>query len=151
MAFKDANGKITIDEVAAQKDIANIRSAIQDIQAARDSLREIMYQAQSFSGKTAISIEESSLQLIKEYDKTIQQLNETVTAITSTVDKYRKIDENLNLPNLCRTQIRITLDKTNSVNYFLTKPLGNHHLIFYSNNIKDLQAFLKNSGLKEIK
>ncbi len=62
-----------------------------------------------------------------------------------------KIDENLNLPNLCRTQIRITLDKTNSVNYFLTKPLGNHHLIFYSNNIKDLQAFLKNSGLKEIK
>ena len=95
MAFKDANGKITIDEVAAQKDIANIRSAIQDIQAARDSLREIMYQAQSFSGKTAISIEESSLQLIKEYDKTIQQLNETVTAITSTVDKYRKIDENL--------------------------------------------------------
>ncbi len=62
-----------------------------------------------------------------------------------------KIEENLNLPNVCRTQIRIKLDKTSKVNYFLTKPLGNHHLVFYPQNIKDLQAFLKKSGLKEIK
>ena len=95
MAFKDANGKITIDEVAAQKDINDIRAAIQDLQAARDSLNEIMYQSQSFSGRTATGIEESSLQLIKEYDKMIQQLNNTVTTITNTVEKYRKIDEDL--------------------------------------------------------
>lgn len=95
MAFKDANGRITIDEVAAQKDIANIRATIQYLQAARDSLNEIMYQSQSFSGRTAVGIEESSLQLIKEYDKMIHQLNDTVTNITNTVEKYRKIDEDL--------------------------------------------------------
>ena len=32
MAFKDANGRITIDEVAAQKDVANIHAAIRDLQ-----------------------------------------------------------------------------------------------------------------------
>lgn len=35
--------------------------------------------------------------------------------------------ENLSLYNLCRTQIRLKLDK--SVNYFLTESIGNHHLI----------------------
>lgn len=95
MAFKDSNGRITIDELAAQKDINNIKAAILDLQAARDSLNEIMYQAQSFSGRTAVGIEESSLQLIKEYDKMIQQLNETATTIANTVEKYRKIDEDL--------------------------------------------------------
>ena len=95
MAFKDSNGRITIDELAAQKDINNIKAAILDLQAARDSLNEIMYQAQSLSGRTAVGIEESSLQLIKEYDKMIQQLNETATTIANTVEKYRKIDEDL--------------------------------------------------------
>ena len=35
--------------------------------------------------------------------------------------------ENLSLYNLCRTQIRLKLDK--SVSYFLTRSIGNHHLI----------------------
>lgn len=95
MAFKDANGRITIDEVAAQKDIANIRAAIQDLQAAKDSLTEIKYQAQSFSGRTATGIEESMVQLMKEYDKMILQLNDTVETITNTVEKYKKIDQEL--------------------------------------------------------
>lgn len=95
MAFKDANGRITIDETAVQKDIANIRAAIRDLQAARDSLNEIMYQSQSFSGRTAVSLGESSLQLIKEYDKLILQLENTAATITDTVEKYRRIDEEL--------------------------------------------------------
>lgn len=95
MAFRDSNGKITIDEVAAQKDINHINAAIQDLQAARDSLNEIMHQAQSFSGRTAVSMTEASLQLIREYDRLIRQLNETVTTITNTVEKYRRIDESL--------------------------------------------------------
>lgn len=95
MAFKDSNGRITIDEAAAQKDIANIRAAIQDLQAARDSLNEIMYQSQSFAGNTALGIEGSSRQLINEYDRLIGQLQSTVATISSTVEKYRKIDDEL--------------------------------------------------------
>lgn len=93
MAFKDANGRITIDEVAAQRDIANIQAAIEDLKLARDSVKEIRYQSQSFSGKTAIALEGSSGSLTAEYDKMITQLEETVSLIIAIVEKYRRIDE----------------------------------------------------------
>ena len=102
MAFKDANGRITIDEVAAQKDITSIRAAIQDLQTARDSLSELRYQAQSFSGKTAVSIEETSTLLISEYDKLITYLEETISTINTTVGKYQRIDEEVK--NLINSQ-----------------------------------------------
>ena len=44
--------------------------------------------------------------------------------------------------NLCRTQVKIKLNDEFSVNYFLTKPLGNHHIIFYDTDINKLKAFL---------
>ena len=84
MAFRDSNGKITIDEVAAQKDINYINAAIQDLQAARDSLNEIMHQAQSFSGRTAVSMTECSARLIKEYDSLISQLKNSTDLIQNT-------------------------------------------------------------------
>ena len=93
MSFRDSNGKITIDEVAAQKDINYINAAIQDLQAARDSLNEIMHQAQSFSGRTAVSMTECSARLIKEYDSLISQLKNSTDLIQNTVEKYKKIDE----------------------------------------------------------
>ena len=37
--------------------------------------------------------------------------------------------ENLQLPNLCRTQQRITLDNPADASYFLTRPIGNHHIV----------------------
>ena len=40
------------------------------------------------------------------------------------------------LNKLCRTQVKIKLDQDSSVRYFLTKPLGNHHIIFYEDEIK---------------
>lgn len=93
MAFRDSNGKITIDEVAAKKDINHINAAIQDLQAARDSLNEIMHQAQSFSGRTAVGMTECSARLIKEYDSLIRQLKGSADLIQNTVEKYKKIDE----------------------------------------------------------
>ena len=37
--------------------------------------------------------------------------------------------ENLELPNLCRTQQRIQLDNPADATYFLTHPIGNHHIV----------------------
>ncbi|MBO4814241.1 MAG: hypothetical protein J5523_04715 [Muribaculaceae bacterium] len=37
--------------------------------------------------------------------------------------------ENLQLPNLCRTQQRIRLDNPADATYFLTRPIGNHHIV----------------------
>ena len=44
--------------------------------------------------------------------------------------------------NLCRTQVKIKLDDDCSVNYFLTNPLGNHHIIFYKTDINRLLNYL---------
>ena len=63
-----------------------------------------------------------------------------ILRIASTLDKYviltGEIVKNLNQTNLCRTQILVKLDNDSNVKYFLTKPLGNHHIIFYSNSEK---------------
>lgn len=51
------------------------------------------------------------------------------------------------LNKLCRTQVKIKLDQDSSVRYFLTEPLGNHHIIFYEdetkNNIENLILNIK--------
>ena len=48
--------------------------------------------------------------------------------------------ENLEDPNLCRTQIKIKLD---DVRYFLTNPLGNHHVIIYGHHKKEIEEYIK--------
>ena len=95
MAFIDSNGKITIDEVAAQKDIANIEAAIADLTEARDSINEMMYQSQSFQGKTASAVGEVSALIVKDYNDLIEQLENTKTVIKNTIAHYEKIDEDL--------------------------------------------------------
>ena len=65
--------------------------------------------------------------------------------ISSSLDKYvllkGNIEENLNRYNLCRTQIKVKLE--DDVSYFLTHPLGNHHIVFYDErNVKELTTVL---------
>lgn len=50
-----------------------------------------------------------------------------------------RLIENLNSPAMCRTQIRLHLDAP--VDYFLTRPLGNHHIILPGDHTASLQAF----------
>lgn len=95
MAFKDENGKITIDEIAAQNDIKSIEIAIERLEEARSSIVEIKYKSACFSGKTSVSITEASEQLIKKYDAVISQLKETKEKISSTVYKYQQIDSQM--------------------------------------------------------
>jgi len=45
---------------------------------------------------------------------------------------------NLKEPTLCRTQVKIKLD---NVSYFLTNPLGNHHVIIYGHHKKEIEEF----------
>lgn len=53
-----------------------------------------------------------------------------------------KIIKNLNETNLCRTQIEVEVD--NNIEYFLNRPYGNHHIIFYGNYVKEINDFFKN-------
>ena len=59
-----------------------------------------------------------------------------------------EIVRNLNEPNLCRTQVEVSLPK--GIEYFLTKPLSNHHLIIYGHKANELRNQLTKLGLKEV-
>lgn len=76
----------------------------------------------------------------------------TLIKISSDLKHYfiseGEIIENLNRHDLCRSQIKIHLDK--SVSYFLTAPLGNHHLICYGEHGKELERYLSSIGLESI-
>lgn len=76
--------------------------------------------------------------------------------LSSNLDSYvlieGKIKENLNESNLCRTQIKVDIHSLNDISYFLTKPLGNHHLIFYGDNDDKLilEQYLDKELLRKI-
>lgn len=53
-----------------------------------------------------------------------------------------KIIRNLDDPNLCRTQIEVLFD--NDISNILSKPCGNHHIIFYGKHKKEIEDYLKN-------
>lgn len=68
------------------------------------------------------------------------------------LDKYfissGTIIENTDNANMCRTQIRVKLDKP--VSYFLKKPLGNHHIIIQGNYVDMIEDFLYSNACKSI-
>jgi len=55
------------------------------------------------------------------------------------------ITDNTSYPGLCRTQVRITLDSPDPIdNYFLTSPIGNHHIVIPGHHQQLLSEFVKN-------
>ena len=70
----------------------------------------------------------------------------TVLRLSSDLNNYfieeGKIIKNLDDPNLCRTQIEVEFD--NNIDKLLTKPCGNHHIIFYGRHKKEIEDYLNN-------
>ena len=92
MAFKDENGKITIDEIAAQQDIRNLNKSKESLLTAIDHLKEIVAIAAEFSGNTGTAIGETALQLQKQIQATIDSIDTTSNNIDTTIKKYQAID-----------------------------------------------------------
>ena len=46
-------------------------------------------------------------------------------------------------PDLCRTQLMIRLDDPSQTSYFLTNPIGNHHVIVPGRHADALKALLQ--------
>lgn len=70
---------------------------------------------------------------LDEENVTIFKINNDLTKFVA-IDAY--IKENLNKPNLCRSQIKIKSNE--SLKALLDTPLGNHLLVFYGNHKKEL-------------
>ncbi|MDE6276710.1 MAG: fucose isomerase [Muribaculaceae bacterium] len=49
--------------------------------------------------------------------------------------------ENTDNPSMCRTQVKIRLDE--NVDYFLTRPLGNHHIVLLGDHTERLRRFFE--------
>ncbi len=68
----------------------------------------------------------------------------TIFKLSKDLKKYfaaeGKIIENRREPELCRTQIKVSLD---NFDYFLTDPIANHHLICTGNYRSSLENFFK--------
>ncbi|MBQ9107372.1 MAG: hypothetical protein IJY49_00870 [Clostridia bacterium] len=52
-----------------------------------------------------------------------------------------RILRNLEESNLCRTQIEVAID--NSINYFLTRPYGNHHVVIYGDHADAIHKYMR--------
>lgn len=93
MSFRDSNGRITIDEVVASKDIEKLRISIDHMQSAINLLQEILIQVDGFSGNTGNCIREEASMLLSDIKKSISNTEETIGKIQETVEKYLRIDE----------------------------------------------------------
>lgn len=52
-----------------------------------------------------------------------------------------RILRNLEESNLCRTQIEVSVD--DSINYFLTRPYGNHHVVIYGDHVEAIEEYMQ--------
>ena len=93
MAYHDADGKITIDEAVANRDISHALQAKQDLAQAEAKLKLMLDQTGSFEGETAQALNEKSAQLLARVQKMMAQIDDMVSYTRRVVAHYRAIDE----------------------------------------------------------
>lgn len=92
MAYHDYNGKITIDDVAAARDIQKIRTAMDKLDSARNSMSQLITFASEIKGHTGNAIQSRAQEQKRQLDTMISNLNQTCNAINQTVEKYKRLD-----------------------------------------------------------
>ena len=93
MAYHDADGKITIDEAVANRDISHALQARQSLAEAEAKLKLMLSQTDAFEGETAQALNEKSAQLLARVQKMMAQIDEMVSYTRRVVAHYRAIDE----------------------------------------------------------
>lgn len=78
----------------------------------------------------------------------------TVLKVTGDLSAYYVAEGDLlgcqSSPNLCRTQLLVRLDDADAVSYFLTRPIGNHHVVIPGRQKYLLQELLDSCGAVDI-
>lgn len=93
MAYYDENGKITIDENAAQYDIRQLQRAVECLDNSRRTLNELIRRSAEMQGATGGAINEKTGELKSQIDRMIDRLNETIAFIRRTVAHYQWLDQ----------------------------------------------------------
>ena len=95
MAFYDENGKITIDEVAAQKDVNNLEQLNEILNGIMDTMGQIELMASEFDSETNKGIIEEGMSIKLSLKNLSTQTTLTSDFIKNVVRKYQAIDKNL--------------------------------------------------------
>lgn len=93
MAYRDMNGKVMIDEAAAQADIRQERQAEQILRRAANALQAVQNESNSFQGKTAAAIGERAEQLRRQILNLISDLEDTQNYTQRVVRRYWLLDQ----------------------------------------------------------
>ncbi len=95
MAYFDENGRITIDEDAAAKDIRRLRESAQVLKDSRAAIRSLKNQAGEMQGQISSAILQKANEMEKRQTAMIDKLEETASYIQRVVDRYQKLDEEI--------------------------------------------------------
>ena len=93
MAYRDMNGKVMIDEAAAQADIRQERQAEQILRRAANALQAVQNESNSFQGETAAAIGERAEQLRHQILNLISNLEDTQNYTQRVVRRYWLLDQ----------------------------------------------------------
>lgn len=93
MAYRDMNGKVMIDEAAAQADIRQERQAEQILRRAANALQAVQNESNSFQGETAVAIGERAEQLRRQILNLISDLEDTQNYTQRVVRRYWLLDQ----------------------------------------------------------
>lgn len=95
MAFRDEQGRITVDEIAAGEDIRNLKLAQESLRDTGSRLRQVAAQAGEFSGGTGTAIMDVAGNLAGEVHTLADRAQQAAELIEATVQKYQAIDQAL--------------------------------------------------------
>lgn len=95
MAYHDENGKITIDEQAASKDIQRLTESAQVLRASKDAIVSLQRQAADMEGQISVSVILKSQMMEKRLNQMIEKLEYTAEYIRKTVRRYELLDEQI--------------------------------------------------------
>ncbi len=95
MAYRDENGRITIDEQAARQDIRRLREAADILKDSLAGIRSLRQQSMDMQGLAVTAIQDKSLEMEKKLTQMIKKLESTADYIQKVVRHYQKMDEDL--------------------------------------------------------
>ena len=95
MAYHDENGRITIDEQAANKDIKRLMESAQVLRTSRDAIVSLQRQAADMEGQISLAVIVKSQEMEKKLSQMIDKLEYTADYIRKTVRRYEILDEQI--------------------------------------------------------
>ena len=92
MAYINENGQITIDEVAANNDIAKLQQSADALSHVKKTLEALLSEAEAGKGDTIEAIKAETSEQIMRINKLISQHEQAISLIRNTVAKYQRLD-----------------------------------------------------------